>query len=131
MWVEMMRSKDTANNQRNGSRAKAVLPVKVRGTDVSGQIFEDLVHTLDVNPTGVRLGAVRRELNLQGEVTILFRTRKMTFRVVWVKKLKGTSEFQVGLQALAQDREAWGINFAELENAVAQRPQALQAGGAL
>jgi len=126
-----MRPKDKTDNQRNGSRAKAVLPVKVRGTDVAGQLFEELVHTLDVTPNGVRLGAVRRELNILDEVTLLFRTRKMTFRVVWVKKLKGTSEFQVGLQAVAQEREAWGINFAELESAVARRPQALQASGAL
>jgi len=33
--------------------------------------------------------------------------------VVWTKKMKGTSEFQVGLQALTQEREAWGVNFAE------------------
>jgi len=126
-----MRPNDTKDNQRNGSRAKAVLPVRLRGTDVSGQIFDELVHTLDVTANGVRLGAVRRELNILDEVTLLFRTRKMMFRVVWAKKLKGTSEFQVGLQAVAQEREAWGINFAELENAVARRPQALQASGAL
>jgi len=126
-----MRPKDMNNNQRNGSRAKAVLPVKVRGTDVSGQVFEELAHTLDVTANGVRLGAVRRELNILEEVTLLFRARKMTFRVVWVKKLKGTSEFQVGLHTLTQDREAWGINFAELESTVARRPQALQATGAV
>jgi hypothetical protein len=87
------------------------------------------VHTLDVTATGVRLGSVRRELNLSDEVTVLFRQRKMTFRVVWVKKLKGTSEFQVGLQAIAQDREAWGINFAEQEARARQRQDAMQASG--
>jgi hypothetical protein len=33
----------------------------------------------------------------------------MQFRVVWTKKMKGTSEFQVGLQALTQEKEAWGL----------------------
>jgi hypothetical protein len=35
----------------------------------------------------------------------------MQFRVVWVKKLKGTSEYQIGLQSLAQekDKEGWGL----------------------
>jgi hypothetical protein len=116
-------------NKRRGSRTKAVLPVKMKGTDVSGDAFEELVHTLDVTATGVRLGSVRRELNLSDEVTVLFRQRKMTFRVVWVKKLKGTSEFQVGLQAIAQDREAWGINFAEQEARARQRQDAMQASG--
>lgn len=88
-----------------------MLPVRVKGKDSSGQSFEDLVHTLDVTPDGVRLGSVRRELNVLDEVTVFFRQRKMQFRVVWVKKLKGTCEFQIGLRALAQEREAWGVGF--------------------
>jgi len=100
-------------NKRRGSRTKAVLPVRIKGKDSSGKAFDELAHTLDLTPTGVRLGSVRRELGAQDEVTIFFRQRKMQFRVVWTKKMKGTSEFQVGLQALTQEREAWGVNFAE------------------
>jgi hypothetical protein len=29
--------------------------------------------------------------------------------VVWIKKMQGTSEFQIGLQALSQDKEGWGL----------------------
>ena len=101
---------------RRASRTKAVLPVRIKGTDSNGKAFEDLAHTLDVTPTGVRLGSVRRELSEQEEVTIFFRQRKMQFRVVWTKKMKGTSEFQVGLQALTQEKEAWGVNSAEPAN---------------
>src|SRR5215472_13328000 len=101
---------------RRASRTKAVLPVRIKGTDSSGKAFEDLAHTLDMTPTGVRLGSVRRELSEQDEVTIFFRQRKMQFRVVWTKKMKGTSEFQVGLQALTQEKEAWGVNSAETAN---------------
>lgn len=103
-------------NKRRGSRTKAVLPVRIKGKDCSGKAFEELAHTLDVTPTGVRLGSVRRELSAQDEVTILFRQRRMQFRVVWTKKLKGTSEFQVGLQALTQEKEAWGLTFADQAN---------------
>jgi hypothetical protein len=106
-----MRPGSQAANQRRGSRHKAVLPVRVKGTDSSGKAFEELVHTLDVTATGIRLGSVRRELNVLDEVTVFYRTRKIQFRVVWTKKLKGTSEFQVGLQATTQDREAWGMSF--------------------
>jgi len=31
---------------------------------------------------------------------VFYRQRKMQFRVVWTKNLKGTSEFHVGLQAV-------------------------------
>jgi len=100
-------------NTRRGSRTKAVLPVRIKGTDSSGKAFEELAHTLDVTPSGVRLGSVRRELSAKDEVTIFFRQRKLQFRVVWTKKMKGTSEFQIGLQAATQEKEAWGLTFAE------------------
>jgi len=92
-------------SQRRGQRQKAVLPVRVKGTDSSGSAFEELAHTLDVTPSGVRLGAVRRQLNLLDEITVFYRQHKRQYRVVWTKKLKGTSEFQVGLQAVAQEAE--------------------------
>jgi hypothetical protein len=100
-------------SKRRGNRTKAVLPVRIKGMDSAGNAFEELAHTLDVNASGVRLGAIRRELNLMDEVTIFYRQRKLQFRVMWTKKLKGTSEFQVGLQAISQDREPWGFSFAE------------------
>ena len=108
-----MQATGVDTNQRRGNRTKAVLPVRVKGKDSSGKPFEELVHTLDVTASGVRLGSVRRELNVLDEITIFYRQRKMQYRVVWTKKLKGTSEFQVGLRALTQDKEAWGMGFAE------------------
>src|SRR5579864_548944 len=100
-------------NARRGTRTKAVLPVRIKGKDSTGKPFDELVHTLDVTASGVRLGSVRRELNVQDEITVFYRQRKMQFRVVWTKLLKGTSEFQVGLQALTQDREAWVLGFGD------------------
>ncbi len=85
--------------------------MRIKGTDSSGRAFEELAHTLDVTPSGVRLGSIRRELNLLDEITVFYRARKIQFRVVWTKKLKGTSEFQVGLQAVTQDREVWGVSL--------------------
>jgi len=125
-------SKDSSkeNNQRRGGRTKAVLPVRIKAKDTAGHVFEELAITLDVTPDGVRLGSVRRELNNLEEVTVFYRQRKMQFRVVWTKKLKGTSEFQVGLQAIAQEREAWGMSFAEYKSQLAATPLAAsQASG--
>ena len=99
--------------QRRGNRVKAVLPVRIKGKDSAGKSFEELAHTLDVTAQGARLGSVRHELNVKDEITIFYRQRKIQFRVVWVKKMKGTSEFQVGLQAATQDKEAWGLGSQE------------------
>jgi hypothetical protein len=118
-------------DQRRGSRTKAVLPVKVKGKDRTGQTFEELVHTLDVTPEGARLGSVRRELNLFDEITIFYRQRRIQFRVVWTKKMKGTSEYQVGLQAVSQDHEAWGLNLPEFKRQPAPQSEVSQASGAV
>ena len=111
-----MQAGGTGANQRRGSRTKAVLPVRIKGKDTAGQPFEEMAHTLDVTTTGVRLGSIRRELNPQDEVTVFYRQRKMQFRVVWTKKMKGTSEFQVGLQALTQEKEVWGLGLVERQS---------------
>jgi len=108
---EGMSAGSVDTRQRRGNRTKAVLPVRVKGKDSSGKAFEELVHTLDVTPEGARLGSVRHELKLQDELTVFYRQRKIQFRVVWTKKMKGTSEFQVGLQAVSHDSEAWGLSL--------------------
>ena len=113
--------------ERRGNRTKAVLPVKVKGTDKAGKAFEDLAHTLDVTAVGARLGVIRHELNLQDEVTVFYRQRKTQFRVVWVRKMQGTTEFQIGLQALSQDKEGWGLGQ-EQQSVPAKAPLSMAHG---
>ena len=115
-----MRYGEVKQNQRLGQRMKAVLPVRVRGVDAEGALFDELAHTLDLTSAGARLGAVRRELNVLDEVTISYKQRRIPFRVIWTKKLTGTSEFQVGLMAIASDREAWGFSLPTVERTVSQ-----------
>lgn len=114
-------------SRRRGTRTKAVLPVRVKGKDSSGISFEELAHTLDVTTIGVRLGSIRRILNVLDEVTVLYRSRRLQFRVIWTKQLKGTSEFQVGLQAVTQEKEAWGLSLQEQPKAAASQAAASQA----
>jgi hypothetical protein len=110
---QLMQSTIVESDKRRQDRTKAVLPVKVRGRDRAGKCFEELVHTLDVTPMGARLGAVRHCLKALDPLTILYRQRRIEFRVVWIKKLEGADEYQVGLQALMQDHDAWGLNLSD------------------
>jgi hypothetical protein len=121
-----MPSEVGANNRR-GSRTKAVIPVRVKGHDSKGKAFDELVITLDVTPDGVRLGSVHHELKLQDELTIFYRQRKNQYRVIWTKKMKGTTEFQVGLKAMIHDSEVWGLNFAEYRRQAIPQPGVAQA----
>lgn len=112
---------------RRGVRTKAVLPVRIKGKDSSGKPFEELVHTLDVTAEGARLGSIRHQLNALDEITVFYRQRKIQFRVVWTKKMAGTSEFQVGLQAVTQDKEAWGLAAPSRQEASPSQPELSQA----
>jgi hypothetical protein len=93
--------------------------VRVKGKDSAGKPFEELAITLDVTMSGLRLGSVHYDLEIGEEVSVFYRQRKMQFRVMWTKKLKDTTEFQVGLQSLNQDREAWILGFAEFRSELA------------
>ena len=116
--------------QRRGVRTKAVLPVRVKGIDGAGKAFDELVHTLDVTRDGVRIGSVRHQLNVSDHVTVFYRQRRIQFRVVWTKKMKGTSEFQVGLQALTQEGEAWGLNFSDYKPQAASHSEVARGANA-
>ena len=42
-------AESSVGNQRRLQRAKAVLPVRISGNDLSGNAYSELVHTLDVS----------------------------------------------------------------------------------
>ncbi len=98
-------------DRRRQDRIQAVLPVRVRGVDTAGTTFEELAHTLDLTPTGVRLGAMRHQVKALETLTIFYHQRRMDFKVVWTKLLEGTKEYQVGLKAFSQEKEAWGLSL--------------------
>ena len=108
-----MRSGSVEMCKRRQQRTKAVLPIKVRGKDISGEWFEELAHTLDVTVAGARLGGLRHQLKERDQLTILYRQRKIEFRIIWIKRLEGSAEYQIGLQAMAQEQEAWGLSTAD------------------
>ncbi len=109
--------------RRRQERMQAVLPVRVRGTDAAGDTFEALAHTLDLTPTGARLGSIRRALKVCDTLTIFYRQRRVEFTVVWIKLLDGRQEYQVGLHAFAQEKDPWGMNFFASNAQIARQAQ--------
>jgi PilZ domain-containing protein len=96
------------NNKRRNDRIKAVLPVRVSGNDASGAPYCDLAHTLDVTESGIRLGFVRRPLEVGSRLTIQYRQHKVECRVIWISQLTRLKEHHVGLEALVP-RDVWGL----------------------
>jgi hypothetical protein len=125
--VAQVQATSVKAERRRQDRIQAVLPVRVRGTDAAGTSFEALAHTLDLTPTGARLGSIFRELKALDTLTIFYHQRRMEFTVVWTKLLEGRREYQVGLQAFAQETEPWGMNFL---NTVTQKKLSVMTGAA-
>jgi len=100
--------KNPVENHRRRGRVKAVLPVRVSGSDSSGKSYSDLAHTLDITETGVRLGAMQRELEVGTQLTLQYKQHRAEFRVVWTAPLPKLKERQVGLEAVVQ-RDMWGL----------------------
>jgi hypothetical protein len=88
-----------------------VLPVRISGKDSANNPVNELAHTLDITPNGARLGAIRRVLNIGDKLTLQYRQRRIQFRVVWVKPMEGTREYQVGLEGLGSVGENWGLEL--------------------
>jgi hypothetical protein len=92
-----------------------VLPVRVRGKDASGALFEELAHTLDLTATGARLGAIHHEVRTLDTVVVLFRQRRVEFSVVWTRRLDERGEHQVGLEMVAQESDPWGLGVSHAD----------------
>ena len=109
-----MRASSNEREKRRQNRVKGVLPVRVRGKDKNGQTFDEIAHTLDIAANGSRLGSIRHELRIADRVTVVYRQRRMEFSVVWTKRI-GKHEYQVGLRAVKQEYDSWGLNSSDFE----------------
>ena len=105
---------DNGLGKRRHKRIKMVLPLKVWSKDLANNPFNELAHTLDITPFGARLGAIRHLLKAGETVTIQYRQRRFQCRVVWIRPVEGTSEYQIGIEAVGGG-ETWGIELTDHE----------------
>jgi hypothetical protein len=103
------RDKMTAMGKRFQKRIRVVLPVRILGTDSSGNAFSEVGHTLDVNVTGVRLGRLSARVQLGDELTLQYKSNRARFLVRWVGSPRTAVEGQVGLECLDTARHLWPI----------------------
>lgn len=106
--------------KRRSGRIRAVLPLKVSGTDADGGSFCDLALTLDIGSSGARLGSVPREIPVGSIVVAQHRHRKATFQVVWMRPSNHGNNHFVGVKSIRQ-RDPWGLlNGTSLEASIAE-----------
>jgi PilZ domain len=97
--------------KRREQRIRMVLPLRVSARDASDAQFEELAHTLDVTPHGARLGAIRHQLKMGTTILVQYRQHKLHCRVVWMRLLEGTKEYQVGVELLVNGKDTWGLDL--------------------
>jgi hypothetical protein len=104
-----------AMQKRRERRRRMVLPLRVSARDASDAQFEELAHTLDIAPHGARLGAIRRPLKEGTTIVVQYRHHRLHCRVVWIRLLDGTKEYQVGVELLEDERETWGLDLQAID----------------
>lgn len=92
-------------------RTKMVVPVRIRLLDDSRSRKAEVGYTLDATDCGVKLAGLKSELKVDDQIEIQYRHERASFRVVWVRKLQNSSDYQVGAQSIDRDKNIWGIDF--------------------
>ena len=92
-----------------------VLPLRVWGTDTTGKTFMLMAHTLDVSPTGARLGGFRSQVAPGEIVGVQYRLQKQQFRVAWVGRPGTSRDSQIGIEYLNRDRKILGLELPDAE----------------
>ena len=97
------------SNRRKSSRRIMVLPVKVAVDKVT-----HFAHTIDITPSGARLGTLRTQLQPGMIITLRRGLKKAEFRVQWIRQLSPT-ELQAGIESLEPQKQHnfWGVNLSD------------------
>jgi hypothetical protein len=93
--------------KRREPRKEIEVPVRIFGTDSSGQIFSEKVLTINVSQHGVLLAGVQAQPNVDEIVGVTHGQTKGHFRVQWVGQSGTPKAGQLGLLNLAPEKVFW------------------------
>ncbi|MBV9342784.1 MAG: hypothetical protein JO159_18120 [Acidobacteria bacterium] len=97
--------------KRRNKRTKMVLPVRVGIMKGDGTQESHVLHTLDANETGVKLGGFRGELKVGDVIDIHYRTARAKFKVAWVRALENSPEKHLGAACMEPEKNIWTVSF--------------------
>jgi len=93
--------------QRREPRLETKIPLRIFGTDVSGQIFSEKVSTVNVSRQGAELSGVLVNLALDEIVGITYGTSKAHFRVKWIGQPGTSAAGHIGLLNISPNKPLW------------------------
>ena len=107
--------------QRADPRIDVSLMVQLKGEDLSGKAFTEMVKTNNVSRRGAQLGGVQAKLRVGDSLSITSDGKTEEFRVAWVGASLTPLANQIGVVATEQTTSLWD---AVIENAVNQEEDA-------
>jgi hypothetical protein len=93
--------------KRREPRKEVRVPVRIFGTDSSGQIFSEKVFTVNVSQQGVELDGVQAQPKVDEVVGVSYGQTKANFRVKWVGERGSMHQGKVGLLNLSGEKSFW------------------------
>ena len=97
-----------ALDKRTVKRTKMVLGLRVRKPQP--QAPDLLVHTLDINCSGAKIGALREWIEPDSLLVVHRGHTRARCRVVWSRQV-GPTEIQIGIEFSGQDVRFWGLDL--------------------
>jgi len=99
-----------AFDTRTFKRMKMVLGLRLRQSQP--QAPDLLVHTLDINSSGAKIGALREWIEPDSLLVLHRGHTRPRCRVVWSRRI-GPREVQIGIEFREQDARFWGLDLDE------------------
>ncbi|HTZ96509.1 MAG TPA: PilZ domain-containing protein [Terriglobales bacterium] len=93
--------------KRREPRKEITVPVRIFGTDSSGQIFSEKVNTVNVSRHGAELNGVKAQLKAEEIVGVTYGQNKGHFRVQWAGPPGTPKAGHVGLFNLSPEKPLW------------------------
>jgi hypothetical protein len=93
--------------KRKEPRKDLKVPVRIFGTDSSGQIFSEKVFTVNVSRSGVEVTGVQAQLRAEDIIGITYGPNKAHFRIKWVGQPNTPKATRLGLLNLSPEKAFW------------------------
>ena len=92
---------------RREPRKQIKVPVRIFGTDSTGQIFSEKVFTVNISQQGIELCGLKAKPAINEIVGVTYGTTKVHFRVKWIGKPATPSEDHIGLLNISPEKQLW------------------------
>ena len=98
-------------DRRRKPRVTAFLPVRVWGVDAHSLPFSHLARARNISGGGAVIQGLSRQIKSGEVLEVQTDVGKAQFRVIWVGRLGGRTDGEIGIQALPSEPDIWDLSL--------------------